>query len=161
MTSPSAPNGPVFAAPHTAPPVGTLLTPPEPTRRGRPLGTWALALSVVAAVLASAVGGFAAFRSARGAAPGLGTMSSNGFDWRVLSPVRDLVLLGEVAFWSGTVIGLTALVLGIVAIVRRSGRGAGIAGLVIAVLGPAIFGGLTLIAIVAGLASVPSGGSSV
>jgi len=161
MTSPSAPNGPVFTAPHAAPPVGTLLTPPEPTRRGRPLGTWALALSVVASVLASAVGGFAAFRSARGAAPGLATMSSAGFDWRVLSPVRDLVLLGEVAFWSGTAIGLTALVLGIIAIMRRSGRGSGIAALVISALGPGIFGGLTLIAIVAGLATVPPGGSPV
>ncbi|WP_150959039.1 hypothetical protein [Microbacterium testaceum] len=161
MSTPSAPNGPVFAAPHTAPPVGTLLAPPESTRRGRPLGTWALALSVVASVLASAVGGFAAFRSARGAAPGLDTMSSNGFDWRVLSPVRDLVLLGEVAFWSGTVIGLTALVLGIVAIARRSGRGAGIAALVIAVVGPAIFAGLTLVAIVAGLAGAATGGSAV
>ncbi|MDR6692443.1 hypothetical protein J2X55_003387 [Microbacterium sp. 1154] len=161
MTTPSAPNGPAFAAPHAAPPVGTLLTPPKPTRRGRPLGAWALILSVVAAVLASAVGGFAAFRSARGAAPGLSTMSSNSFDWRVLSPVRDLVLLGEVAFWSGTVIGLTALTLGIIAIVRRSGRGAGIAGLVIAALGPAVFGGFTLIAIVAGLASAPTAGSSV
>lgn len=161
MTTPSAPNGPVFAAPHAAPPVGTLLTPPPPSRRGRPLGTWALALSVVAAVLAPAVGGFAAFRSARGAAPGLTTMSSNGFDWRVLSPVRELVLLGEVAFWTGTAIGITALVLGIVAIVRRSGRGAGIAGLVLSVLGPIFFAVLTAIAIVAGLATVPAGGAPV
>jgi len=111
--------------------------------------------------VAPAVGGFAAFRSARGTAPGLATMSSNGFDWRVLSPVRDLVLLGEVAFWTGTAIGITALVLGIVAVVRRSGRGAGIAGLVLSVLGPVIFGVLTAIAIVAGLATVPTGGAPV
>lgn len=161
MTSPSAPHGPVFAAPHAAPPVGTLLTPPTPSRRGRPLGTWALALSVIATVAASAVGGFAAFRSARGAAPGVATMSSTEFDWRVLSPVRDLVLLFEIAFWSGTAIGIAALVLGIVATARRAGRGAGIAAIVISVLGPVFFGVLTVIAIVAGLATLPAGGSPI
>jgi len=161
MTSPSAPNGPVFAAPHVAPPVGTLLSPPPPARRGRPMGTWALLLSIVAAVLAPAVGGFAAFRVARGAGPGLTTMSSDAIDWRVLSPVRDLVLVGEIAFWSGTVIGVVALALGIAATALGAGRGPGIAAIVVSALGPIVFGVFVAFAIVAGFATVSTGGSPV
>lgn len=157
MTSPRTPDGPVFAAPHVALPVGTLLTPPPAGRRRRPLGTAALLLSIVATVLASAVGGFAAFRTARGAAPGLGTLSAGPFDWRVLSPVRDVVLLGEIAFWAGSVIGVAALVLGIVAAAVGSGRGAGIAAIVVSVLGPFVFGGLIAVGLFAGLATTTSG----
>lgn len=154
MTSPSAPNGPVFAAPHVAPPVGELRTAPPARRHRRPVGTWALLLSIVAGVLAPAVGGFAAYRGARGAAPGLASSTSTTFDWRILSPVRDLVLLAEVSFWTGTAIGITALVLGIVAIARRAGRGTGIAAVVVAALGPAVFTLLTVVAAVAGLATL-------
>lgn len=157
MTSPSAPNGPVFAAPHVAPPVGTLLAPPPPRRRGRPLGTWALLLSIVATVLASAVGGFSAFRTARGAGPGLETVTSSTLDWRVLSPVRDIVLVGEIAFWAGTVIGVAALVLGIVATALGSGRGSGIAAIVVSAFGPLVFGGLVAAGLIAGLATMPAG----
>lgn len=153
MTSPSAPTGPVFAAPHTAPPVGTLLSPPPAPDRGRPLGTWALVLSVVATILAPAVSGFAAFRVARGAGPGLEATASSAFDWRVLSPVREWVLLGEVAFWSGTVVGILALGLGIAGIATRRGRGAGIAAVVLSVIGPVVFGGLVALALLAGLAT--------
>ena len=161
MTTSSSPGGPAFAAPHVAPPVGTMLTPPPVRRRGRPLGTWALLLSVVATVLAPAVGGFAAFRVARGAGPEFFATPSGSFDWRVLSPVRDLVLLGEVAFWSGTVVGIVAFVLGITAIVKRAATGAGIAAVVVAVLGPIVFGGLAALAIGAGLAAVTAGGTPV
>ncbi|MDQ1174419.1 MFS family permease [Microbacterium testaceum] len=158
MTTPSSPGGPVFAAPHAAPPVGAMLTPPPVRRRGRPLGTWALLLSIVATVLAPAVGGFAAFRVARGSGPAFFEMPAGSFDWRVLSPVRDLVLLGEVAFWSGTVIGIVALALGITAVVKRAATGAGIAAIVIAVLGPIVFGGLAVLALGAGLAAAGTGG---
>ncbi|WP_295789218.1 hypothetical protein [uncultured Microbacterium sp.] len=161
MTSPSAPNGPVFAAPHVAPPVGELRTAPPARRNRRPVGTWALLLSIVAGVLAPAVGGFAAYRVARGAAPGLASSTSTTFDWRILSPVRDLVLVGEVSFWAGTAIGITALVLGIVAIARRAGRGAGIAAVVVAALGPAVFTLLAVVAAVAGLATPDGTGLSV
>ncbi len=161
MTSPSAPNGPVFAAPHVAPPVGELRTAPPARRNRRPVGTWALLLSIIASVLASAVGGFAAYRVARGAAPGLASSTSTAFDWRILSPVRDLVLVGEVSFWAGTAIGITALVLGIVAIARRAGRGAGIAAVVVSALGPAVFTLLVVVAVVTGLATLGETGLSV
>ena len=61
------------------------------------------------------------------------------FDWSILSPVRDWVLLGEISFWVGTVFGLWALAQGIVAIVTGRGRGAGIAAAALAVAGPIAF----------------------
>lgn len=159
MSSPSAPNGPVFAAPHVAPPAGTLLTPPPVARRGRPLGTWALLLSLIATVLASAVGGFLAFRIARGVGPDL--LNSTTVDWRVFSPLRDLVLAAEVTFWTATVIGLIAFVLGVVATARDAGRGAGIGAIVVSVLGPLLFAAFIVIAVVGGVATMPAGGGSV
>lgn len=157
MSSPSAPDGPVFAAPHVAPPVGTLLAPPPATRRGRPLGTWALMLALIAGVLASAVAGFVAFRIARGAGPGLLGAGPATIDLRVLSPVRDLVLVGEITFWIATVVGVTAVAMGIVATVRGSGRGTGIAAIVIGVLGPVVFGIFVALALVGGMATLPNG----
>lgn len=161
MTSPSASDGPVVAPPHVATPVGTLSSTPPPHRRARPLGTWALLSSIVAALLAPALGGFAAFRVARGAGPGLETLSPGTVDWRVLSPVRDIVLVGEIAFWTGTVLGIAALVLGIVATVLGAGRGAGIAAIVVSALGPLVFGGLVAIGLLAGLATMTAGISPV
>lgn len=159
MSSPSAPNGPVFAAPHVAPPAGTLLAPPPAARRGRPLGTWALLLSLIAGVLASAVAGFVAFRIARGAGPGLQGASPSTIDVRVLSPVRDLVLVGEITFWTATVVGIAAVVTGIIAVVRGSGRGAGIAAIVVGAIGPVIFALFVALAVVGGVATSPGGTS--
>ena len=45
------------------------------------------------------------------------------FDWSMLTPVREWVLVGELAFWGGTVLGIWALVQGIIAIVKNRGRG--------------------------------------
>ena len=40
----------------------------------------------------------------------------------LLSPVRDLVLWAEIGFWAGTVLGIWALIQGIVAIATRRGQ---------------------------------------
>jgi hypothetical protein len=61
------------------------------------------------------------------------------FDWSILSPVRDWVLLGESAFWVGTALGLWALVQGIVALVTNRGRGAGLVAVVLAIVAPIAF----------------------
>ena len=61
------------------------------------------------------------------------------FDWSILSPVRDWVLLGETAFWVGTALGLWALIQGIVALVTNRGRGAAIAAVVVAIVAPIAF----------------------
>jgi hypothetical protein len=75
------------------------------------------------------------------------------FDWSILTPVRDWVLMGEIAFWAGTAIGIWALVQGIVAIATRRGRGAGIAAVVIAAVGPLIFGAVVQGFLTAGFAA--------
>lgn len=159
MSSARTPNGAPFAAPHVAPPAGTLLTPPAASARRRRLGTWALILSLVATLLASAVAGFLAFRIASRVLPDLQTATT--VDARVFSPVRELVLAGEITFWAATVIGVTALVLGIVATARNAARGAGIAAIVVAALGPIVFGAFVVLAITGAAATASTGGGSV
>ena len=112
-------------------------------RRSRALGVVALALALLAAVGASMFAALASFNVGLGTGREIAMRALDAdFDWSILTPVRDWVLLGEVSFWTGTVLGITALVLGIVAIVTRRGRGAGIAAVVIAALGPLVFGGI-------------------
>jgi hypothetical protein len=53
--------------------------------------------------------------------------------------VREQVLMGEVSFWLGTLAGVAAIVLGIMAIVKRAGRAWGITALILGVLGPVVF----------------------
>lgn len=150
MTSPGSPE---FAAPHAAPPVGTLLTPPPTASRPRPLGAIGLVLALLAGVFASVVAGFAAFIVARGAGAEFVARGGQTFDWRVLSPVRDFVLLGEIAFWSGTALGIAAFVIGIVATARNLGRGTGIAAILVSAFGPFVFGLLVFVALAAGAAA--------
>ncbi len=75
--------------------------------------------------------------------------------------MRDVVLFGEVSFWAGTVIGVTALVLGIVATALGAGRGAAITAIVVSAIGPLVFTGLVAVGLVAGLASAAAVSTSV
>ena len=128
---------------------------PEPAPAGPGgLGLVALLLSLVAAIGAPIVGSIAAFQVALGTASQFGSMPSDAFDdLSFLSPVRDWVLLGEISFWAGTVLGIWAIVQGIVAIVKRRGRGTGIAAIVVAVVAVFIFGTVVYIAAIAGVAT--------
>lgn len=144
-----------------APPVGYAIAPwpgmpvspaSTPTRRSPAVGLIALALALLATVGASIVGAIASFAVGLGAGRGITERAFTAdFDWSILTPVRDQVLLGEVAFWTGTAFGLWALVQGIVAIVTARGRGAGIAAVVIAALGPIVFGAVVEGFLTAGL----------
>lgn len=67
-------------------------------------------------------------------------LNSDG-DLRALSPVRTEVLVGEVAFWTCTVLGVTAIVLGSIAIARRSGRGPGVTAIAVALVAPVVASG--------------------
>lgn len=110
-------------------------------RRSNALGVVALVLALLAAFGASSFAALASFNIGLGTGREIAMRAlETDFDWSILTPVRDWVLLGEVSFWTGTVLGITALVLGIVAIVTRRGRGVGIAAVVIAALGPVVFG---------------------
>lgn len=149
-----------FAAPYVVPATGTLLAPPPPSKKRRPLGAFALVAGILSMVLAPAVAGFAAFRVGRGAGAQIVAQGGRNLDLRVLSPVRDLVLVVEVAFWSGTVLGISALVVGIIATARNSGRPMGIVAIVMAALGPFIFAALVALALAAGAGTAGGAGGS-
>lgn len=106
---------------------------------------------MIAGIVAPAVAGFAAFRVARGAGREFVARGGQSVDWRLLSPVRDLVLVAEIAFWAGTALGIAAFILGIVAASVDRGRGAGIAAIVVSALAPIVFALLVGLALAAGV----------
>ncbi|EQM78276.1 hypothetical protein L687_17260 [Microbacterium maritypicum MF109] len=113
-------------------------------------GTLALVLALVAAVVPAIVVGISAFEIGRFLPNGASVTAD---DLRVLTPVRDQVLWAELSFWIGTVVGIAAIVLGIVAIAKKRGRGAGIAAVVVAVLASVIFFIALVVALTAGAAT--------
>ncbi len=132
-------------------------TTPE---QSRTLGILALVLGFLAAVgatLLSAITGWAAAAGAMRHAVGLSPDSLEELTesqlLALLSPVRDLVLWSEIGFWAGTAMGIAAIVLGIVAIVTRRGRGFGIAALIVAVVGSIVYGVVVFFAVVGGIAA--------
>lgn len=133
-----------FAAPYAVPSPGVLPEQPAP-RPTRTLGILALTLALVALVGSATA---AALASARVAAEGRLAAAIGEDGLQALSPVREWVLLGEIGFWAGMVVGFAALVLGVVAIVRARGRGFGIAAVIAAVAVPVVFAlviGITLV----------------
>jgi uncharacterized membrane protein len=74
-----------------------------------------------------------------------------------LAPARDQVLWAEISLWTGSILGIAAIVLGIIAIVRKRGRGKGIAAVVIAVVAPAICFVVLIIALALADAAGPVG----
>lgn len=159
---PAPPYGAPQAAPYVAPyaaPVhpqyGAALSAPAP-RRSPALGIIAVIAGGIAALtpIAAAI---AAFQIGIGAGKEIALRPSpDAWDITILSPVREWVLVGEVSFWLGTVLGLWALIQGIVALVSRRGRIAGIVAVVLAVVAPILFGVVTWVSLAAGL---ESGGS--
>lgn len=125
---------------------------PEPgAKKSSLLGILALILAIAAAVVTPIISGVTGFEIGRRLPGGLDTTSPDLLT--VLAPARDQVLWTEIAFWTGTILGVAAIVLGIIAIRRRQGRGAGIAALVVAVLGPLIFWIVLVFAISVGTAA--------
>ncbi|MDR6865665.1 hypothetical protein J2Y69_000247 [Microbacterium resistens] len=120
---------------------------------GGGLGLTALVLSLIATIGSSIAGGWASFEIGRGVIDVDNLRALNGSILRVLSPVRDIVLWAEISFWTGTVLGILAFVVGIIATVRRRGRGAGIAAIVLSVLGPIVFGGVVFTLLTMGAAA--------
>lgn len=120
-----------------AAPAGEYRAPATGEKKSGLLGVLALILAIVAAVVTPIVAGVAGFE--------IGSRLPSGFDTTdpdflsILAPARDQVLWAEIAFWTGTVLGIAAIVIGIIAIRKKQARGAGITALVVAVLGPIIF----------------------
>ncbi|GAA1650299.1 hypothetical protein [Microbacterium flavum] len=158
QTSPGAPPVPngqpwVYGAPFGSAPAPL---PPRP----RTLGLVALVVAIVAVVFAVVLSGATGFAAAEGAMRHAIGVSPSGLEHlseqellALLSPVRSLVLWAEIGYWTGTVLGLTALGLGIAAIVTRRGRGQGIAAVIIAAVGPLVFAVVVGLVVVAGIAA--------
>lgn len=151
---------PVYQAPPGAfsGPAGGYTAPYAPTTPpagGPGLGRMALLLALLATVVLTIVGAVLAWQIGHGI--GSSTDLTNlenrvsGNDLSILTPVRELVLWVEITSWTATALGIWALVQGIVAIAKRRGRGPGIAAVVIAALGPFVYGLVGYIAFVVAL----------
>ncbi len=99
----------------------------------------AFALSIIAAVVAPILAGISGYQVGFGLPSVMQSIDTAADDLSFLSPVRDQVLLGEIGFWAGTLAGLGAIVLGIIAIAKRQGRAWGITALIVGVIAPIIF----------------------
>jgi hypothetical protein len=129
-------SAPTQSYPMHAPPPSV---PRAPRPAGHPaLGIVALVLAIIALVAPTVAVGPAAFAVGLDVAPALASPVPPS-DLAILAPVRGWVLVGEIAFWAGTVLGIWAIAQAIVAISRRRGRGQGIAAVVIAPLGFFVF----------------------
>ena len=158
------------APPHVYAPPSASAAPPQgygpyvpvaPAARragGSGPGVVAFLLALIAAVGGTILGSIAAYQIGLGTGREIALSPLDiDFDWSILAPVREWVLVGEVAFWVGTVLGIWAFVQGIVAIARDRGRGWGVAAVVIAVLGPIAFATGIPGFLVAGFASGATG----
>lgn len=113
-------------------------------------------LALIAAIATPILAGFAGFEIGLGV-PGSATqIMANPESLAFLSPVREQVLWAEIAFWTGTALGIIALVTGIIAIARRRGRGFGIAGVVVSVIAPVIFFTVLSVALTLGVSAAYS-----
>lgn len=163
--SPAAPPAPYQAPPGAyqvpvggyAAPSGSYVTPEATPRRSAVLGLVSLVLALVAAVVTPIVAGVTSFEIGRRIPEAITQATGDVNSLAFLSPARDQVLGAELAFWAGTVLGVVAIVLGILAIVRKQGRGQGIAGLIVAVIAPMIFFVVVALAITLGGASGAAG----
>ena len=120
-------------------PAGTYQPPQTAAAGSVALGVVAFVLSVVAGVVAPIIGGIGGYQIGYGLPSVMQYVDPSTSDLSFLSPVRDQVLVGEIGFWVGTVSGLTAIVLGIIAIAKRRGRVWGIVSLILAGIGPVLF----------------------
>ncbi len=137
-----------------AAPAGAYAVPATSQRQSGFLGVLALILALVAAVVAPIIAGAAGFEIGARIPDGLTDTDPNDPDFlALLSPARDQVLWAEIAFWAGTLAGIAAIVVGILAIRRRQRRGLGIAALVLAGLGPILYTVVLTVTFGAGAAS--------
>ncbi|MFB8386373.1 hypothetical protein ACFC3F_04435 [Microbacterium sp. NPDC055910] len=150
----NVPMGAPYAPPYVLP-RAVAMPPPPPQPRAATTGIVALVAALVASVVAPLVVALAAYGIGSAGIDFVRLVSGPNLDWAALSPVRDIVLLAEVAGWAGTTAGIWALVQGIIAIATGAGRGQGIAAVVLAVGGPVIFAVAAVGALALGLAAAP------
>ncbi len=150
-----APASAAFADAHSAPrPVAA-----PSAVASRTIGVIALIVALVGIIAATLLSALTGFEAARGAVVHAGLSSTSSLEHlsddealALLSPVRGLVLWAEIGFWAGALLGVWAIVQGIVAIATRRGRGPGISAVVVAAVGPIVYGVAVTIAVFAGIA---------
>lgn len=139
-------------------PVGGYSVPPTAPPASAAMGVVALIAAFIAALVIPALGGVFGYQIGV-LVPAADLAETAGDDLSILSPARTQVLWTEIAFWTGTVLGIAAIALGIVATAKRRGRGQGITAIVLAGLGPVLFFTATLVLFGVGAAAamVPAG----
>ena len=115
---------PGYTGPYrVAPPGGAQAALPAPgarAARSSRLGVVALVAALAAAIAAPLAGAIAAFNIGLGAGREIALRPMDiDFDWSVLTPVREWVLLAECSFYVGTTLGVLGIVQGIIAIVQN------------------------------------------
>ncbi len=113
----------------------------------------AFVLGIVAAVVVPILAGVFGAQIGARIPSGIDTNDPNWI--QALSPAREQVLWAEISFWTGTVLGIAAIVFGILSIRRKTRRALGIIGLVLAVLGPVVYWFALIISISVGIATGP------
>lgn len=136
-----------------SPPAGAYQAPPARAPKSAAVGVIAFVLSLVAAVVAPIIAGIAGYEIGFRMPTVMDDVDSAASDLSFLAPVRDQVLIGEIGFWVGTLAGLAAIVLGIMAIAKRQGRVWGIIALIIGVIGPVMFFVVLVVTLTAGAGS--------
>lgn len=118
--------------------------PTSPTPPARPvastLGVTALLVAIAGVLISTVVAVITGATTGPMVLAALETPGPDGsIDLGYLSPVRGWVLAGEIAFWTGTALGIWAIVQGGVALASRRGFGAGLAAIIVAAVGPVVF----------------------
>lgn len=162
---PAWPTGGYVQSVPGAPPVylPPSVTAPAPTT-SKTLGTIAVIVAICAVAFSSVLSATTSFAAASGAVAHAGLTSTRPLEHlsddqtlALLSPVRGLVLWAEIGFWSGTVLGIWALIQGIVAIASRRGRGQGIGAVIVAAAGPIVYAVAVTLGVLAGVvAAIPT-----
>lgn len=126
-------------------PIGGYSAPPVTPPPSKRTGALALVVALFAAVVVPVTSGILAMQIGARVLIGDFLTESGEVLLATLSPVRTQVLWMEILFWTGTVLGIVALTLGIIATARRHGRGMGITAIILSALGPVGFLGLSSI----------------
>lgn len=121
------------------------------------LGVVALIAGLIATVGSTLVAAFTGGPAARAIVEyqdqygPLDSSSISDIDLSYFSDVRTSVLGLEISLWLGTIAGILAIVLGIVAIAQRKGRPLGIVALILGIIGPMVWAvGVAIAAVTAG-----------
>ncbi|MGF3056717.1 hypothetical protein [Microbacterium sp. YY-01] len=138
---PSGPTPPTFGQTGSPYPGASLpqQVPAAPARKSKVTGVIAFVMGVVAGVIAPILAFSPSYKIGQALMSPGATQYLENDDLTPLIPVRGDVLFVELLFWGGTLLGIAAIVMGIIAIAKKKGRGFGIFAIILALLGAVAF----------------------